>query len=559
MAEGMIEEPVSDTADQPKGALGRLARALGKSLSDGRAASWLEQFGDVALMALGFGLKEPRDIPKSRAGSDDPAKELKSPPGDERWVGWIEAARAIVEGDQPAAKSNFSLGQLGKLDLFRREPLDRMPKTGGDEGGLGAPQPSRTAKLKRWRKVSVGMSDPTAARERGRTSTVHLAPWFAMAAMAVATLLGRGRKKPAGETPRPMTPAELDALEPGRGRCATSPLSMPALGWKDIFWRTYREMGRNRLTALSGGITFYILLATFPAIAAFVSLYGLFSDIGTVERQFDHVSSLLPHDVVSLISSQMLRLAKQRHVTLSAAFVVSTLLSVWSANAGMKSLFDGLNITYNETEKRDYVRRSLVTYTATLLALGFVASIAAMLIAAPVFFHTLGLHQFGVWWGPIRWLTVYLISITAFCLLYRYGPSRRHAQWRWVVFGGVLAATVWLAVSLGFSWWVNNVAHFGVTYGSLGAMVAYMLWVWVTGMVVLVGAELNSEIEHQTAIDTTVGEIRPMGLRGAAVADSVGKAFTVSPREAVQISTSFMRRQVGYVANFLRQITRFAA
>jgi membrane protein len=179
-----------------------------------------------------------------------------------------------------------------------------------------------------------------------------------------------------------------------------------------------------------------------------------------------------------------------------------------------------------------------------------------MLIAAPVLLRHVSLGSFAIWWAPFRWLTVYLISITAFCLLYRYGPSRRHAKWPWIVFGGVLAASAWLVVSLVFSWWVNNVAHFGVTYGSLGAMVAYMLWVWVTGMVVLVGAELNSEIEHQTAIDTTIGEVKPMGERGAAVADSVGKAFTVSPREAVEISTSFMRRQVGYVANFLRRVTR---
>jgi membrane protein len=403
------------------------------------------------------------------------------------------------------------------------------------------------------------MSDPTAGegRERGKASPYHLAPWLAMAAMAAAAVLGRVRRKPAqADAPRPMTPAELDACEPGRGRCAASPLAIPPLGWKDILWRTYREMGRHRLTALSGGITFYILLATFPAIAAFVSLYGLFSDIATVERQLGHLSTLLPRDAVTLITSQMVRLAGQRHATLSAAFVISTLLSVWSANAGMKALFDGLNITFGETEKRDYVRRSFVTYTATLLGLVFIATVAGMLIGAPVFFHEIGLHRFGPWWGPIRWLTVFWISITAFCLLYRYGPSRRHAQWRWVVGGGVLAASVWLAVSLGFSWWVNNVAHFGVTYGSLGAMVAYMLWVWMTGMVVLTGAELNSEIEHQTAIDTTIGEAKPLGQRGAAMADTVGAAFTVSPREAMEISTSFMRRQVGYVASFLRRITR---
>jgi membrane protein len=356
-----------------------------------------------------------------------------------------------------------------------------------------------------------------------------------------------------------MTPAELDRCEPGRGRCAQSPWRIPLLGWKDILWRTYREMGRDRLPALSGGITFYILLATFPAIAAFVSLYGLFSDVGTVERQLTHISTLLPRDAVTLIASQMLRLAEQRHATLSATFVISTLLSVWSANAGMKALFDGHNITYDETEKRDYVQRSFVTYMATLVALIFVALVASMLIAAPVLLRGIGLHSFGIWWAPFRWLSVYLISITAFCLLYRYGPSRRHARWPWIVFGGVLAASAWLVVSLAFSWWVNNVAHFGVTYGSLGAMVAYMLWVWVTAMVVLTGAEFNSEIEHQTAIDTTIGDIKPIGERGAAIADSVGKAFTTSPREAADWFTAFCGRQVGYVLGFFRRITRFAA
>ncbi|HEY2706959.1 MAG TPA: YihY/virulence factor BrkB family protein [Caulobacteraceae bacterium] len=410
------------------------------------------------------------------------------------------------------------------------------------------------------------MSEPTAEPgdvpgRVGAKAPYHLAPWLAMAAMAGAAVWQRIRKKPevAVEAARLPTPAELDACEPGRGRCAGSPFEIPPLGWKDIFWRTYREMGRHRLPTLSGGITFYILLATFPAIAAFVSLYGLFSDVHTVERQLTHISTILPGDVVTLISSQMLRLASQQHVTLSAAFLASTLLSVWSANAGMKSLFDGLNITFDETEKRDYMRRSFVTYVATLLALMFLVLVLSMLIAAPVFFHEIGLRRFGIWWEPVRWLAVYAIAATSFCLLYRYGPSRRHARWKWVAFGGVLAATVWIGVSLGFSWWVNNVAHFGVTYGSLGAMVAYMLWIWMSAMVVLTGAELNSEIEHQTAIDTTVGETKAMGERGALVADSVGKAFTVSPREAVHISTSFLRRQVGYVMNFLRRIARATA
>ena len=270
------------------------------------------------------------------------------------------------------------------------------------------------------------------------------------------------------------------------------------------------------------------------------------------------MSAILPADAVELIGSQMIRLATQGHTTLSFAFVIATLLSVWSANAGMKSLVDALNVTFDETEKRDYVKRSLFTYVATLGALIFLALVMSVTIAAPVFFHDMGLRRFGVWWGPVRWLAVFLFASTAFTLLYRYAPSRKHAKWRWVVFGGVGAAGAWMAVSLAFSWWVNNVAHFGVTYGSLGALIAYMLWVWVSAMVVLTGAELNAEIEHQTAIDTTIGHTRDIGERGAVMADTVGKAFTTSPREAATWFTDFCGRQVGYVVNFVRRIVWFA-
>jgi membrane protein len=413
------------------------------------------------------------------------------------------------------------------------------------------------------------MSDPTAApqgapkrgtakggSERGRPP-YHLAPWVAMAAMAAATLWPRRRRKrEAPAPPRAPTPAELDRAEPGRGRCAGWPLGIPPLGWKDIFWRTYREMGRDRLPALAGGITFYLLLATFPAIAAFVSLYSIFADVTTVERQLIHLARILPSDAVTLIGGQMLRIAQQRHATLGAAFIASTLVSVWSANAGMKALFDGLNITYDETEKRDYLRRSLITYAATFAGLVFIGLVVSVLIGAPVFFHQQGLTHVRVWWAPLRWVVVFLMAAITFTLLYRYGPSRRHAKWQWVVFGGVGAAAVWLAISLTFSWYVNNFPHFGVTYGSLGAMIAYMLWVWVTAMVILTGAELNSEIEHQTAVDTTIGAERPLGERGATMADTVGKAFTTSPREAADWLTAFLLRQVGYVMGFLRRITR---
>ena len=192
------------------------------------------------------------------------------------------------------------------------------------------------------------MSDPTPGPKGSRARLpYHLAPWVAVAAMAAAALWPKGRRKAgavAPAEPRLLTPAELDCAEPGRGRCATSPFGIPPRGWKDIFWRTYREMGRDRLGALAGGITYYILLATFPAIAAFVSLYGLIADLPSVERQFAHLSTILPTDAVSLIAAEMARIAAQRHATLGLAFVLSTLVSIWSANAGMRSMVDALNI-----------------------------------------------------------------------------------------------------------------------------------------------------------------------------------------------------------------------
>jgi len=402
------------------------------------------------------------------------------------------------------------------------------------------------------------MSDPspTAEGKTGLKAPFVVAPWLALLAMAAFWPRRKKTAAPAPDEPPRLTPGEIAAAEPGRGRDSHYPWTIPPLGWKDILWRTYREVTRARLPALAGGVTFYLLLASFPAVAAFVSLYGIFSDVDSVERQLGQMAAIFPRDAVSLLGHQMVRLATQRHATLSAAFAVSTLISVWSANAGMKSLFDGLNIAYNETEKRPYLRRTLITYAATLSALAFLTFTMAITVAAPLFFHGLGLHYLRYWWVPLRWLAVYVMAGSVFTLLYRFGPSRADARWRWVFCGGFAAALFWMAGSLGFSWYVNNFTHFGVTYGSLGAMIGFMLWVWVSVMVVLIGAELNAEIEHQTAHDTTIGPPRPIGQRGAAMADTVGKAFTVSPREARHIVRDFVKRQVSYVVNIFRRLAR---
>ncbi len=342
--------------------------------------------------------------------------------------------------------------------------------------------------------------------------------------------------------------APRSVVDMTRGRDASAPWRIPILGWKDIAWRTYRAIGRDRLPALAGGVTFFLLLAIFPALAAFVSVYGLFLDLSRVERQLDQMAAILPREAVGLIGDQMMRLAGRPSSTLGAAFVGSTLASIWSANAGMKALFDGLNVAYGETEKRPYLHRTLVSYAVTLSVLVFLVVVVAMTVAAPMALHAFGLHGLRLWWAPLRWLIVYVIAAQAFTLIYRFGPSRAPARWRWVYCGGAFAALVWLVGSLAFSTYIDTFTALGVTYGSLGAMVALMLWLWFSLMVVLVGAVLNAEIEHQTERDTTTGEPEPLGRRGAAVADTVGGAFTTSFREARDWLWAFLKRQIASVA-----------
>jgi membrane protein len=366
-------------------------------------------------------------------------------------------------------------------------------------------------------------------------------------ALAWRRMFGRWRR------PLPaniVTPQSLDRAEPGRGRLADAPWRIPALGWKDILWRTYENLGRASLPSVAGGIAFYVLLAIFPAIAAFISVYGFFLDPGTIARHLYGLSAILPDAALELIGGQMTRLGNQGRGVLSVTLAASTLFSVWSANAAMKALVAGLNIAYSETEKRSFLTRTLFTYAATLSTVIFLVAFFLLTVAAPVWLHALGFHQLMAVWGVLRWLVVYLIAAAVFILAYRYGPSRRRAQWRWVSIGGAAAAFLWMVGSLVFSFILDHFSRIGVTYGSLSAVVGFLLWVWFSLIVLLFGAELNAEIEHQTALDTTAGPSAPLGQRGATMADTVGKAFTLSADEARHIAQGFARGQLDRLLHF---------
>lgn len=376
----------------------------------------------------------------------------------------------------------------------------------------------------------------------------HLAPWIVLLALTPFAFPKKPTEEHIDAPPglsedRAMPPAQFDEAEPRRGRAARHPGAIPLLGWRDILWRTGREISVDKLPAVAGGVTFYTLLALIPAIGAFVSLYGLFADVAEVEKQLRGMASVFPPSVIQIVGEQMTRLAQQNGGKLGIAFVISLLLSVWSANASMRALFDGLNVAYDEDEKRPLAPRILMTYAFTLCALVYAAVLAGILIATPIALKVARLSVLEDLLAPVRWLTVLAMTAFAFAVLYRFAPSRSRARWRWVWIGATSAAAAWLVGSLGFSLYVTNIAHYDATYGPLGAVIAFMVWVWFSIMAILVGAELNAEIEHQTAVDSTTGPEQPMGARGAAMADTVGLAF--HPWEMLKREAGGVRRMAG--------------
>ncbi|MFC5487077.1 YihY/virulence factor BrkB family protein [Microvirga aerilata] len=318
---------------------------------------------------------------------------------------------------------------------------------------------------------------------------------------------------------------EATASEPGRGREAATPVEISAKGWKDILWRTYEEFGQDRLMSVAAGVTYYALLALFPALGALMSVYGLFADPATIQDHLTALSGVLPGGALDIIREQVVRIASAGEGTLGLSFIIGLAVSLWSANAGMKAIFDALNIVYDEEEKRSFVKLNLGSLTFTLAAVGFLLLALAGIVVLPVVLDVVGLGS-GVEWllAIARWPVLLAVVIAGLAVLYRYGPSRDKAEWKWVTSGGIVAAVLWLVVSMLFSWYVANFGSYNETYGSLGAVIGFMTWIWISSIVVLLGAEINAEMEHQTAKDTTEGPEKPMGGRGATMADTLGAA-----------------------------------
>ena len=323
--------------------------------------------------------------------------------------------------------------------------------------------------------------------------------------------------------PEPMSPAEVAAHDPAAlGRDADTPTEIPPRGWWSILKRTAAKFGENELMSEAAGVTFYALLSLVPAITAIVSLYGLVADPSTIAKQLDSLSGVVPSGGMEIIGDQVKRLTQSPSSGLGVGLVVGLLTALWSANAATKAMMSALNDVYGEKESRGFVK---LTATSLAFTVGGVVTMMlglVLVVALPAVFKAIGLDDaFALTVRIGRVPVMIVVLIGALALLFRYGPSRRPPQWRWVTWGGAFGAIFWIAISVGFSWYVASFGSYNKTYGSLGAIIGFMTWMWLSATVLLLGAQINAEMETQTGRDTTSGAPKPLGQRGAVPADTV--------------------------------------
>jgi membrane protein len=310
-----------------------------------------------------------------------------------------------------------------------------------------------------------------------------------------------------------------------RGRSTEQPRDIPARGWRDILLRVKERISRDKLGIIAAGVAFYALMAIFPALIALVSLYGLLFDPQQVAQQVNALRGILPAQAADLILQQLTQLTSMNRSSLGLGSAVAILFALWSASAGMRTTMQALDVAYEEEEQRGTIK---FYATALLLTLGAIVAAAvaiAVVVALPAVIKFLGL---GTLLENVisyaRWPLLAVGMIVGLAVLYRYGPDRKAPQWRWVTWGAAIATVMWLIGSALFSLYVTQFGNYNKTYGSMGAVVILLTWFLLTAYVLLIGAEIDAEMERQTVKDTTDGRGRPMGRRGARAADTAGRA-----------------------------------
>jgi membrane protein len=319
--------------------------------------------------------------------------------------------------------------------------------------------------------------------------------------LSVGLLLGMGIAVADQATQKHAPPADCVRAAGGQGAARA-----PARNWKQLVGRTWREFNNDQIPTVAAGAAFYTLLAIFPGLSAFVSLYGLFADVEGARRQVLALHGFLPGGAIDVLSDQMIRLAGADHTGLGFTLLISLALSLWSANAGIRGLMAGLNVAYEREERRSFIALNLTSLAFTIGATLFAVFAVSALVAVPELFARLG-FQDAERLDLIRWPILFLTILTFSALLYHYGPSPQERPWHWITPGGLLSAIGWMAMSLVFSTYVAHFGSYNRTYGSLGAVVGFMTWLWLSLMVVLLGGEFNCEADKQAGVGPVEAEL----------------------------------------------------
>jgi membrane protein len=317
-----------------------------------------------------------------------------------------------------------------------------------------------------------------------------------------------------------------------RGREATRPTDIPKPGWRDIAMRVKDQLSEDNIDMVAAGVAFYMFFAIFPALLAALSIYGLFADPAQVAQQIQALTEYLPAQARDVIGEQLTRIADASGGALGWSAAISILVALWSATKGVKALMTAFNITYDETEKRGFFKFNFVAFVLTLFILVFGLVVLVIVAVIPALLAALNLDALTHWIVTLgRWPILFVLVMLILAFLYRFAPSRDEPRWRWATPGALLATVLWLIASLAFSIYVANFADYNATYGTLAAVVTLLFWFYITAYVVLLGAEVNCEMERQTRRDTTTGEEKPMGQRRAYAADTVAGETVAGERE----------------------------
>lgn len=310
-----------------------------------------------------------------------------------------------------------------------------------------------------------------------------------------------------------------------RGRDASSPTQMPRTAWRDIAIRTWRESSTDNVGLIAAGVAFYAFLAFVPALGAFVLSYGLLADPATIADHLQALFRLLPQEAAKLIGEQLVSVTSTAAGKKGIGLAVALIFAIYGAMNGASAIITALNIAYDEEESRSLFRTSWLSLLITL-GLLMAGIVAAFAIAALAFLEKLMPGASDAVITVIRvafWIGAALATSMVVGAIYRFAPDRRRARWRWLTAGSLFTTVGWLAASIGFSFYVANFGTYGATYGALSAVVVMLMWLYLSAYILILGAELNSEIEHQTMVDSTVGAPKPMGERNAYVADTLGE------------------------------------